>query len=137
MKKEGTDEKKDVRLCGSWLMEFVRNVDWITESRTVDIRPEMGHRIGGTKRTREERFKFQKKRLGRKQSYRRQNLLRIVQAEKKTSGKKGTKIFAGIVLFLFLINIVSSLAGEIQEFLWKEIIRWQMSLIHMHRPMRF
>ena len=58
-----------------------------------------------------------RKRLGKKNRvYRRQKSSTIVQAEKKTSGKKGTKIFAGIVLFLFLINIVSSLAGEIQEF---------------------
>ena len=35
---------------------------------------------------------------------------------KENFRKKGTKIFAGIVLFLFLINIVSSLVGEIQEF---------------------
>ena len=76
-------------------MEFVRNVDWITESRTVDIRPEMGHRIGGTKRTREERFKFQKKRLGRKQSYRRQNLLRLSRQKRKLPGKKGQRYLRG------------------------------------------
>ena len=45
--------------------------------------------------TREERFKFQKKRLGRKQSYRRQNLLRLSRQKRKLPGKKGQRYLRG------------------------------------------
>ena len=65
-----------------------------------------------------ERGKVQipKEKTGKKTELQKAKSSTIVQAEKKTSGKKGPKIFAGIILFLFLINIVSSLVGEIQEF---------------------
>lgn len=65
-----------------------------------------------------ERGKVQipKEKTGKKTELQKAKSSMIVQAERKTSGKKGPKIFAGIILFLFLINIVSSLVGEIQKF---------------------
>ena len=72
-------------------MEFVRNVDWITESQTVDIRPEMGHRIGGTKTNEREKVQIPKEKTGKKTELQKAKSSTIVQAEKKTSGKKGDK----------------------------------------------
>ena len=61
-----------------------------------------------------ERGKVQisKEKTGKKTELQKAKSSTIVQAEKKTSGKKGPKIFAGIVPFLFLINTTRLLSQK-------------------------